>query len=105
MKIEGFIPLSQLCIHHEVEMSFFNELSEIGLIEIRSIEEAYYVHEDVLSDLEKMIRFHRELSINPEGIDTVFNLLKKIDSLQTELIAVKNRLRIYENDFPDNDEE
>jgi hypothetical protein len=44
-----------------------------------------------------MIRIHKELDINTEGIDVVFNLLQKIDTLQNELISTKNRLRLYES--------
>jgi hypothetical protein len=40
---------------------------------------------------------HQELDVNIEGIDVVFNLLQKIDTLQKELVKVKNRLRFYEN--------
>ena len=46
--------------------------------------------------IEKMIRMHHELDINIEGIDTVFNVLKKIEILQEELITTKNKLRLYE---------
>ena len=102
MKIEGFIPLSQLCEYYTIEMSFFIDLRDNGLIEINNIEEIYYIHEDKLSDLEKMIRFHDELDINMEGIDTIFNLLGKIDQLQSELMELRNRLRLYENDNRDN---
>ena len=48
-------------------------------------------------EIEKMIRMHQELDVNIEGIDVVFNLLQKIDSLQKELANVRNRLRLYEN--------
>jgi hypothetical protein len=44
-----------------------------------------------------MIRMHQELDVNIEGIDVVFNLLQKIDGLQNELTALKNRLRLYES--------
>jgi hypothetical protein len=37
------------------------------------------------------------LEINIEGIDIAFNLLKKIDELENEIISIKNRLKIYEN--------
>jgi hypothetical protein len=39
---------------------------------------------------------HHELDINIEGIDTIFNLLKKIETLQEELIITKNKLKLYE---------
>ena len=98
MNTENFIPLNQLCTHYKVEMSFFSNLSEIGLIEIKTIEQSQYIHYDKINDVEKMIRIYRELDVNIEGIDVVFNLLQKIDDIQNELLTVKNRLRLYEND-------
>jgi hypothetical protein len=97
MNIKNFIPISQLCAVYKVEMSFFTKMNEFGLIEIVTIEQAYFVHKDKTSDIEKMIRMHHELNINLEGIETVFNLLEKIKNLQNELIATKNRLRMYED--------
>jgi len=97
MEIKDFIPVIQLCSHYKVEISFFNELNEVGLIEITTIEQSLYLHQDEINDVEKMIRIHRELNVNTEGIDVVFNLLQKVDDLQNELNNVQNRLRLYEN--------
>jgi len=97
MSLENFIPLNQLCTHYRVEMSFFTDLNEFGLIEIITIEQSLFVHKDKASDIEKIIRIHNELDINLEGIDTIFNLLEKIKKLQSELITTKNRLRLYED--------
>ena len=97
MNTENLIPMPALCIHYKVELSFFNNLSEMGLLEIKTIEDMQYIHLDALYEMEKMIRIHQELDINTEGIDVVFNLLQKIDALQNELISAKNRLRLYES--------
>ena len=97
MSLENLIPLDQLCTHYKVEMSFFTNLNEFGLIEIRTIEQSQYVHQDITSDIDKIIRMHHELDINFEGIDTIFNLLEKIKALQAELITTKNRLKLYED--------
>jgi hypothetical protein len=99
MEQKEFIPIVQLCEHYSVEISFFNELHEEGLISITTLEQTSYLHQDKISDVEKMIRIHQELNINTEGIDAVFNLLQKIDSLQNELNKLHNRLRLYENDY------
>lgn len=98
MRTEELIPLGELCTLYQVEMSFFTNLDEIGLIEITTIQSAPFIHHENISNLEKMIRIHNELDVNMEGIDVVFNLLEKIDSLQNELMAAKNRLRLYENE-------
>jgi hypothetical protein len=97
MNIENFIPLDTLCTHYHMELAFFSNLNEIGLIEIRTVEQLQYVHQDSIYEIEKMIRMHQDLDVNLEGIDVVFNLLQKIDSLKKELIDVRNRLRLYEN--------
>lgn len=97
MNAENFIPIESLCRHYQVELSFFSSLYEIGLIEIEIIGQAQCIHLDRIHDLEKMIRMHRELNVNLEGIDVAFNLLQKLEALQNELISVTNRLRLYEN--------
>lgn len=97
MSAENFIPVNTLCIHYKMEQSFFGNLSEIGLIDIQIIEDTPYIHKDSIYEIEKIIRMHQELDVNLEGIDVVFNLLQKIDALQTELVAVRNRLLLYEN--------
>lgn len=96
MNIENLIPLNELCTHYEVEVSFINELQEIGLVQIAVIEERDYIHLDQIRNIEKMIRIHHDLDVNIAGIDAVFNLLQKIQDLQEELKNTKNRLRMYE---------
>jgi DNA-binding transcriptional MerR regulator len=93
---EHFIAVSQLCNHHTIELSFLIELNEIGLIEIETIDESHYIHQDKVADLEKMIRLHLDLNLNIEGIDVVLNLLNKVEDLQIEVNALQNRLRLYE---------
>lgn len=96
MKDSKLIAIPELCTHYQLERSFFDELTDYGLIEITTIEQHIYIHQDHISDLEKMIRLHKELHLNFEGIDMVFNMLEKIDSLQQERNTLKNRLRLYE---------
>jgi hypothetical protein len=96
MTREHLISIQQLSTHYQIEMSFFYDLIEFGLIEINTLENVSYVHQDSLNDLEKIIRMHQQLEINLEGIDVVFNLLKKMDELQTELISLRNRLSHFE---------
>jgi len=97
MSTEKFIPLQDLCAHYEVEITFFTRLKEFGLIELQAREEDLFIHLDHIGDIEKMIRLHRELDLNFEGIDTVLHLLDKIAELQQELTVTKNRLRLYED--------
>ena len=96
MNLENLIPIPQLCSHYELEMSFFVNLSEIGLLQITTVETTSYIDMDSIQKIEKIIHLHQDLEVNIEGIDVVFNLLQKMDSLQNEVTALKNRLRLHE---------
>ncbi|MFD1292298.1 chaperone modulator CbpM [Lutibacter holmesii] len=99
MEGQNFISILQLCDHYNVEVSFFKQLEEEGLVEITTVKQTQCLHQNSISDVEKMIRIHQELKVNIEGIDVVFNLLQKMKSLQNEMNSLQNRLRLYENDF------
>jgi hypothetical protein len=98
MNEKPLISAQILCLHYNIEISFVDALNKMGLIHIEIIEQNQFIHQDQIRDLEKIIRLHNELNVNLEGIDVVFNLLKKERELQNELNALKNRLRLYEND-------
>jgi hypothetical protein len=52
MKIENFIPLKTFT-HYKVELSFFSNLSELGLVEIQTVEQVQYIHQDSIYEIEK----------------------------------------------------
>lgn len=99
MATQELILIETLCTHYQIEVSFLDALETMGLIEIKIIEQTKFIQQDRINDLEKMIRIHQELNVNIEGIDVVFNLLNKLETLQNELTIVKNRLNIYESDW------
>jgi len=98
MARQDLILIETICFHYKIEISFIIELENIGLIKTETIENNKFIHQDKISDLEKMIRLHNELNVNIEGIDIVFNLLQKELKLKEELDALKSRLRLYENE-------
>lgn len=98
METSHYIPIATLCTSYDITISFLEELEDIGLISIITIEKQYYLDTDSLSSLDKVLRMQRELNLNIEGIDIVFNLLQKVDALQIELNNLQNRLRLYEHD-------
>lgn len=97
MNTENLILITTLCKQYQVEESFFSVLNEYGFVEIVVVKNTSFIHEDNVTVVDKIIRMRNDLNLNMEGIDTVFNLLEKIDDLQNELNTVKNRLRLYED--------
>jgi len=98
MDTEKYIPVLHLCDLYQLEISFFKELNEEGLIELVSRQNSMYVHEEKLYKVERIIRIHRELNVNIQGIDVVLNLLEKVDTLQNKMYSMQSRLRLYEDD-------
>lgn len=93
----NLVSTQTLCLHYDIEISFVNELSQMGLIQIEIIEQKQFIHQDQISNLEKIIRLHNELHLNLEGIDIVLNLLETEQQLRNELHILKNKLQLYEN--------
>jgi len=96
MKTEQLIPAEELCLKHSVEFSFIRSLQESGLIEIIVEQQVSYIPLNQLKSLEQFIRLHYDLDINIEGLEAVSNLLQKMNRMQQEITALRNRLRMYE---------
>jgi hypothetical protein len=96
MQTEYLIALDEFCANHNIEISFINSLQQTGLIEITTIKETGFIDSYQLQQLEKYIRLYYELDINLEGIETITHLLQRINSLQDEIIHLRNKLRLYE---------
>ena len=90
--------LDKFCSNHEVDISFVQSLEEYGLIETIIVNETLCIQGTELPKLEQIIRLQRELNINPEGVDAIMNLLKRIENIQNEITVLRNRLNFYEED-------
>ena len=97
MKTGHLISADEFCTNHQVEISFISSLQEYGLIEITTIKESTFIDESQLQKLEKFLRLYYDLEINLEGIDAIANMLNRVNSMQDEITALKNRLSLYED--------
>jgi hypothetical protein len=98
MKTGKLIAVDEFCNINKIEISFIESLQQTGLIEITTIDEKGFIDPRQLQQLEKFIRFYYEFDINLEGIETITGLLQRITSMQDEIIALRNRLRLYEKE-------
>jgi hypothetical protein len=96
MQTEYLVAVDEFCASHNIEISFISSLQQNGLIEITTIEQTGFIDAGQLPQVEKFIRFYYELDINIEGIETISHMLDRIRSMQDEIIALRNRLRLYE---------
>ena len=93
MEEQKLILVETVCTHYQLQISFLEQLEEIGLIALVRENELVFISEEKVSNLEKVLRLHEELSVNLEGIDIILNLLNKVGSLQAELNDAKQQLQ------------
>ena len=96
MESEYFIAVDEFCASHNIEISFIRSLQHNGLIEITTIKDSGFIDAEQLQQLEKIVRFYYDLDINLEGIETITHLLQRLNIVQEENKALRNRLRLYE---------
>lgn len=97
METDQLIAIDIFCNNYKVEYSFVQSLHEVGLIDTVVIHETQYINLPQLQKLERLIRLRDELDINLEGIEVLDHLLMRVESMQREIIFLKNRLRLYES--------
>ena len=96
MQEEPLISADEFCTCHNIEFSFMRNLEEFGMIQMITKQEVSYIPENQLEKIERILRLHQDLDINMEGIDAITHLLKRINRMQSEIITLRNRLRLYE---------
>ena len=94
---EQLIPVTEFCEANHIQISLITTLNDYGIIELVNMQSNFYITAGQLPDLEKIITLHDELGINPEGIETINHLLKKIKAMQIEINQLKDRLNFYED--------
>lgn len=96
MQTQHLILVRDFCVYHNVEITFVETLAANDLIATTTVEETLYVEPAQLTQLEKFVRLHRDLSIHTDDLDVVADLLDKMEELQNQVITLQNRLRFYE---------
>lgn len=96
MENDQLIATEQFCTYYNVSTDFVDSLEDFGLIETVFIQKIQYLHVTQLHRIERMVRLHVDLDINPEGLQAVSTLLDRIETMQHEIISLRNRLTFYE---------
>lgn len=97
MKKTTYIRIQECCDHYNIELSFVRQLQEYEIVRIETADAEMMIHEEELPKLEKMIRLHRELDINPQGLQAIHLLLSKVNDLQEEVSVLRRKLFRFEN--------
>lgn len=98
MPNENLIDAQLCCTNYNIEYSFIDSLQQYGLLHISTVKEERFIPSNELQKLEKIIRLHYDMDINLEGIEAISYLLDKVENMQSEMMQMRNRLRLYEGE-------
>lgn len=89
------IPAQDFCLSHQITIDVVQTMSDHGLIEIVKRKESFFIPENQIKRLEQILVFNRELDINLEGIETIFELLERIEFMQDHIKKLENKLQRF----------
>ena len=91
-----YIHIREVCDFHQVEIQTIERLLDVGVVRADYRDDGPYVAEPEINRLETAIRIHRDLHVNPEGIDVILQLRQRMEALQVRMREMEVRLRRYE---------
>lgn len=98
MQKEEMITANEFCLHHNIDLSFIYSLQDSGLLQTETVGESIFVPVGQLSHLEKLVKWHYEMDINIQGLETITHLLSRLDNMHHQIIQLSNRLSRYEGE-------
>ncbi|MEO9892327.1 chaperone modulator CbpM [Aurantibacter sp.] len=96
MDTREYIRITEFCTKYGIEESLVLVLQEYEVVRLELVNNEQCLHEQELPHLEKMLRLHQELEINPEGLQAIDHLLKRINGLQKEVSSLRKVLNRFE---------
>jgi len=90
------IPIADICSVHQVEIRWMEKLKDYGLVRIIVEAETLYLPEEELKNLERILMFKNELGINLAGIETIIQLLERLELAQQRVATLENQLKRFQ---------
>lgn len=86
---------------YNIEITFFDDLVEYGLLNIQVEDNTHYLMYEDLPDFEKFANWHYDLEINLPGLEVIHNMLKKLEALKRRNRELMNKLSALNDQYED----
>jgi len=87
------ITVKEYCHIHQIDVAFINGLEESGLVQLVSVNRQRCIPHDALGAVERLINWHIELEVNPQGLEVANTLYQRILELQEEIARLRSALK------------
>lgn len=86
---------------YNVEITFFDELVDYGLLRVETEENIRYLIYEDLQIFEKFANWHYDLEINLPGLEVIHHMLQKMDDLHQKNRDLMNKLSAISGKYED----
>lgn len=86
---------------YNIEITFFDELVDSGLLNIHTENETRYLMYEDLPNFERFTNWHYDLEINLPGLEVIHEMLKKMNDLRQQNRELLNRLSAAREKYED----
>ncbi len=86
---------------YNIEITFFDELVDSGLINIQTENEVRYLLYEDLPSFEKFTIWHYDLDINLPGLEVIHNMLQKMEDLKQKNRELLGKLSAISDKYED----
>ena len=86
---------------YNVEINFFDNLVDYGLLKVETEDEVRYLIYEDLQVFEKFANLHYDLEINLPGLEVIHHMLQKMDDLNQKNRDLMNKLLAISEKYED----
>lgn len=86
---------------YNIEITFFDELVDVGLLNVETENEIRYLPYEDLPVFEKFTNWHYDLEINLPGLEVINHMLQKMEDLKKKNRDLMNKLSAISDQYED----
>jgi len=86
---------------YNIEITFFDELVDSGLLNIQTDDEIRYLMYEDLPVFERFTNWHYDLEINLPGLEVIHEMLSRMEDLKKRNRELMNRISAISEKFED----
>lgn len=86
---------------YNIEITFFDELVDSGLLKIQMENEICYLMYEDLPSFERFANWHYDLEINLPGLEVIHDMLQKMKNLKQRNRELMNKLSAMSGEYED----
>lgn len=86
---------------YNIEITFFDELVDVGLLNVETENEIRYLLYEDLPVFERFTNWHYDLEINLPGLEVISDMLRKMEDLKRRNRDLMNKISAINDQYED----